>query len=158
MVYVGTSTAEDFVSKAIRFFLRDNVSHTFLAFDMFDQQWVLEAGLHGVILVPMSKWEKNSKIVDWFPLQTALPDSKVIKIALQELGQPYDFGSLFGFIWTMTGKWLKLKVRNPWTSAGATICSELVARVLQRMGYSGAEKLDPEQTTPSDIQDFFYNQ
>lgn len=155
MIYVGFSTSNHFVSKAIEFFQQDNVSHAFLAFDMFGVRWVIEAGLPGVVLVPMSRWK--GKIVDLVPIHCSHTDDEVIRVAMEELGTPYDFGSLFGFIFTMVGKWFKLKVRNPLTSSGAMVCSELVAKVLQRVDYPGASALEPEQTTPSDLQMFLLN-
>lgn len=152
MISVGFSTGNDWISKIIRFFTRSPASHTFIKFDLYGKEWVIEAGMFGVVIVPMTKWIRTSQLVAMYPLPEAQPEA-VVK-AMEDLGTPYDFGGLVGFIGPMVAKWFKLKWKNPFSSSKAMVCSDLVIRTLQEIGIEGADQFDPENTTPEDVRLF----
>jgi hypothetical protein len=54
----------------------------------------------------------------------------------------------------MMKRWFKMKVKNPLRSARAAWCSEVVIQGIQHSeGYDNAHNLDPERSTPGDVDD-----
>lgn len=76
----------------------------------------------GVVIDPLSKFLEHAsqhEIVD-FAVQD--PDA-AIKSALNELGKPYDYTAIFGFL-----------VHRDWQENDSWFCSELVAYALNKSG------------------------
>jgi hypothetical protein len=154
MVYVGFTTTDSLLSRVIRYFTKSDVSHSFMAFELFGKLWILEAGISGVVILPWERLPKDSRIVDYFEIDGIMP--KDLVSAMDNLGSSYDFTGLFGFIFPIVGRWLKKKWHNPWNNSKSLFCSEFVTSTLQSCNFPGAESLIPSDTSPSDLRDFLF--
>ena len=152
MVYVGFSTTDSIVSKIIRWFTKSEVSHAFFVIDLLGRAWVLESGFHGVTLSPAEKFTAKNTIK--YLAQVHELDEPDVATVMNDLGENYDFGGLFGSAFVVIGRWFKQKWRNPWADPKAMFCSEFVVKSLQECGFPGADQLVPQDTTPQDLKDF----
>jgi hypothetical protein len=63
MVRLGFSTTDSWLSGVIRYLTASEVSHTFFQFDLFGQDWVLEADVTGVRIIPWSRFIAHNRVV-----------------------------------------------------------------------------------------------
>jgi hypothetical protein len=152
MTYVGFSTTNGFFSRLLRWITKAKVSHAFLVTELHGTDWYIGAEAQGVVMMPMSRYQKRSIIKALDPLPE-LTDEGLVKV-MQYLGEGYDYPGLLGGIFPVIGRWFKQKWKNPWDSSKTVICSELVTLALQEAGIKGADKLDPTAVTPQDLWDF----
>lgn len=151
---IGFSTAKGFlglVSSLIRRVAGGEASHVWFVY--YDPvllcEIVLEAHLTEVRAISLAafKRENNVKaIVDpHVPIEAGLP------VAAGMLGVGYDYLGLFGMTWVLLGRRFKARWRNPFRSARAQFCAEMVVRVLHEVRHPGVADLDPEGTSPEDL-------
>ena len=114
---------------------------------------VLEEGETGLRFVPWSTYSKGKKIIKIVtppkPLDAGV-DALMIK-----LGEGYDFTGLIGQGWVVAWKrWAKRKVKNPFSNADRMWCSEAIVWAMQHCpGYEHSLSVDPEASTPGDVDD-----
>ena len=123
-----------------------------MAWEQFGQKWLLEAQWNGVVVGSMKKFEKDNTVIELIPVPE-LTDADLAE-ALQEAGDAYDYGGLFGVVLTLIGKRLKKKWKNPWNNTKAVFCSELLVLALQKAKFPGIESLTASETTPEDLLNF----
>ena len=152
MIYIGFSSTNTILSRLIRWVTGGVVSHTFLVFEMYGRPWLLEAEWDGIVVTPMEKFKAHNNIVKIFPV-ASLTD-KDISLAMDMLGEAYDYTGVFGIIITKFGDIFKKKWRNPLNNTKALFCSEMVTKVLQNAQYPGSDILIPENTSPQDLLTF----
>jgi hypothetical protein len=112
---------------------------------------VLEAVPGGFQLVTLSSFDKKHKIVYIIPLDN-LKESAIQK-ATQWLGRRYDYFGVFGTIFVLLGRWLRLKWSNPFNTK-AIFCSEAIVIMLKAGDYPGSADLEPSSITPADLYNF----
>lgn len=154
MLKIGFSTTNGLISRAIRWVTRSRVSHTFVVYydETLGREMVLHADLKGVETIPMSRFqESNTVVYICEPELTPYQRAHALLYLSKWLGSQYDFAGLFGNLWVLFGRWLKLKIRNPWGSSKAVFCSEAIVRALQEVNYPAVADLDPEATNPDDL-------
>lgn len=151
---IGFSTARgNPFSFLIRKISGSKASHAWLMLrvEPFGHEFVFEATEWGVRLMPWGTFRRQNRIVAVFepqvPLDAAMPKAGA------HLGAYYDFPGLVGMAFVILGRWFKRKWRNPFNSAKAMWCSELVAKVLKWADHPGVEKLSPTRTSPQDLLD-----
>ena len=154
---VGFSTRKtNLASRVIRWITKSRASHAFLVY--FDSEWdadfVMEATDGGVKITPYAKFQKNNDIVGLFVPRHPL-DVGLKKAATEWLGEHFDYTGILGMIFVYLGHWLKMKWRNPFAASNSMFCSEFVARVLRWSSYPGTEGMEPEDTSPEDLLEFF---
>lgn len=152
---VGFSTSKSsWISKIIRWFTRSKVSHTFLIYydQDFSRDMVMEATEGGFRIVPFDQYTKGADYLRVFMPRQSI-DYGVL-IAVDWLGQHYDYAGLIGMMWVMLCRWFKRKVHNPLHSSGTMFCSTAVTMVLQAAKYINTEKFDPASTNPEDLEEF----
>ncbi len=110
-----------------------------------------EGGLGGSVRIVRFN-PNNSSIVKL--IEPKYPIEVGMQKMVDHLGEIYDYKGLFGMAWVETGRWLRKKWINPWQSSKAMFCSELVMKVLQDSGYSGADEYDAGSTDPQILMDF----
>lgn len=154
MILVGFSTSNALVSRAIRWFTRSKVSHTFLLFpdSAFGSYMVMEAIGAGFSLRTYESFKKDNTVVDL--LAPKVPLDAGLQAAASWLGERYDVSGLLGMALVMLGRWVGRKWRNPLQSSSAMFCSEVNVRILQEAGYPGAKDLDPASMSPADLLEF----
>lgn len=148
MIKVGFSKSNSLIGAIIRWFTKSKVNHTFLVFTLGGVEWVLEASWFGVYIIPWEKYRQTANVTRIFELQnTQLEDMNILRF----IGSNYDYSGLAGMAWVMLGRALKRVWRNPWQTSKAYFCSEMVARILKKSRFPGAENLDPRSTSPEDL-------
>lgn len=155
MIQIGFNTSNALISRIIRFFTRQEVSHAFIVYDdeEFGGKFVLEANWDGYHVKPYEEAVKGStKIILVEPRYNV---TELLKVCSQWLGKPYDYPGLVGNVPVMISRWFKKKAKNPTQNPKAMFCSEAIAVALQKIGYPGADELDASTTTPQDLLDFF---
>lgn len=151
MIYIGFSTTNSLLSKIIRRFTKAEVSHTFFVFELYGRSWMLGSDWGGVVIEPMRKFVAKNTIKMLAPVPE-LHDEHMA-MAMESLGDKYDYTGLLGGIFPMIGRLFRQKWNNPWNNSQALFCSELVAQVLRAADFPGSETLVPSETTPQDLKD-----
>ena len=154
---IGFSTSKtSWISRIIRWFTRSTASHCFIVYH--DAEWTRdrvmesEGGMGGSVRIVKFNPD-NPNIVK---LVNPKYDIEVgMDKMVDNLGEVYDYGGLFGMAWVILGRWLRKKWRNPWNSSKALFCSELVAQVLIDSNYPGSGQFDPASTDPEQLLQFF---
>jgi hypothetical protein len=132
-INVCFSTCDGIVSRAIRWFTRSKVSHSFLTFrdETLGRVFVMEANGRGFMIVPWAKWRTHNTLVARYRLTTDMDAQLASLRKLSEfLGSQYDYVSILGF--AIRRFWSR--VRNPFDSGKKLVCSEAVARFLYLTG------------------------
>lgn len=149
MTRVGFSTSNKLLSRFIRWVTGADVSHVWFLFERDGKDYVFQADMGGIqindYMLATSKWT----IIKIIPLKVD------IELPWDKLGEHYDYGGLIGNFFVYVGRWLKKKWSNPFASAHAMFCSELVAFTLEEKKYPGADQLgDISRVSPKDIEAF----
>lgn len=135
------------VSRAIRWVLRSEVSHVFIDYPsaVWGGRWVAESTKGGVRKVPAIKARNHlhSEFVCRFDARSGF------SAVSRYFGDEYDYvGAAVVGVLALLWRWFKVKVRNPLRSSRAQFCSELVARILIGSNVPGTERWDPEKAGP----------
>ena len=158
-VKIGFSTnPTNLLSKVIRFFSNSPVSHAFFIADWDGTEVMVEAHWNGLRVLDFKQWKRDKPTQLVAVIEPRVSLQKGFDSIIPYLGQPYDFGGLFGMAFVMVGRWLKKKWANPWNSNKALFCSEIVAQVLTWERYPGWTSLPADDITPDDLFDFFKNE
>jgi hypothetical protein len=154
---IGFSTPARFnpVSWLVRRLTGSKASHAFFIYDDMDWgcQMVLEAHELGFRLIPLEHFRRRNKVLAVFEPCVDI-SAGVQFVALEYLGEPYDFGGLIGFSFVLLGRWLRKKWHNPLHSTKAVFCSEACVVALQCVNYPNASGLVPYDTEPQALFDF----
>jgi ubiquinone biosynthesis protein COQ9 len=133
---------------------KSKASHVFVIYysNTLKKEMVMEATLKEFRSVPFEKWKRKNTII-------ALIETKYSTESLPEalsdyLGDSYDIGGLIGFLWVLVGRWVKMKVHNPWNSASSVFCSEAIVQSLQKINYPKSNELIAKDTSPDDLMKF----
>ncbi len=159
VIRVGFSTRRrNILSWFIRKVTKSPVSHTWLLLEgsFFGHDMVLEAGHQGYMPIPYEVFSRTCDVVAIKTPKYSLEEGVVQQIP--EIGSDYDYPGLFGGFFVMLGRWLRVKVKNPFQSSKALFCSEAIMDGMKRSGYPGTEHLNPSDVTPSDLLKFFQSE
>jgi hypothetical protein len=155
---IGFSTPRGFnpVSWIVRKLTGSVCSHAFFIYwDLdYEADIVMEAHELGFRHVPLSHFVRQNEIVASFVPRADI-NAGVKWVAMEYLGDAYDFGGLLGAAFVLLGRWLKKKWNNPLANPKHVFCSEAVVYALQRAHYPGASEMVPRDTTPQDLLTFF---
>lgn len=152
MITIGFSKSDTIMSWLIRVATGSKASHCFLVHEVIGVECAIEAIATGVSAVPMADFVMDNEIVEIVSVEA--PFESGLKFAAMNLGCPYDFLGLFGFLWVLIGRKLGRSWSNPFRGSGRLFCSEAVVRVLARCGVPGASLLDPDSCSPGDVLSF----
>lgn len=134
------------LSALVRLFTRSSVSHVGLGFILDGVPVVIHAyGFGGVQIDRRSVFLRGRTVV----AEYAMTRPVRLKTLIADLGDRYDYESLLWFAPAMLLRLFGRKLRKPWSSADALVCSELVAQ----LPIAAFADLDPEDTTPQDLLD-----
>ena len=129
-IRIGFSRTDTFISKAIRWFLGANISHTYIRYhdEFMDLNYVVHADWPGVLPVLADRFDKENISVEEYEFE--IPKS-ALKRNLRLLGNRYDYLAIFGWAWTITlRRWIKKKIENPIEDPKKLICVDFCLRVL----------------------------
>jgi hypothetical protein len=159
MISVGFGTNDKWTSRLIRWVTRSPWSHVWIEYPsgVWGGRWVAHSWADGVVKVPIERTEATypkSKIYEcMIPVDVLSPG---FSWARHHISAGYDYGVIWnGFLLVLyrsTGwNWLwKIVARN----ATKFSCSEFVCGFLKAAGVNGTESLEPELTTPGDLEKF----
>jgi len=159
MICIGFGTNEKWVSRLIRWATKSVVSHVWIEYPsgVWGGRWAAHSWDRGVVKVPLEQVEE------------AYPTRRIyeLKIQVDQLSPGFDWARKriyaaydYGVIWN--GLLLVLHRATGWKflegaihrNAAKFSCSEFVAGFLKAAGVNGTESVDPELTTPGDLEKF----
>lgn len=150
MITVIFSTSKkNIFSALIRLMTKSKVSHCAIGVDLYNIPIVIHAGVGGVHVSTRKKFLKDSNIVYEFKVVPDISDN--VRQAISMVGEKYDYVGLLGFIPVLMFRWFGRKVKNPFASASAVICSEFILAVDKDKKINEWSNLDPEASTPDDV-------
>lgn len=157
MISIGFGTNEKFHSKLIRWITNHHHSHVWIEYvsETWDGVWIAHASPKGVVK------ETQENVYERYPKHVvydiAIDVKKGLHAVRNDFGADYDYPSVIwnGFLLTIYkvirwNKLHKLAARN----VSKFSCSEFVSKILKKAGVPGADSLDPELTTPADLERF----
>ena len=133
------------LSYLIRWATSSPCSHVSLGTTFGGVPLVLEADLLGVIATTRARFLASNRLVNEFRLPPEADAS--IENAMEVLGERYDYPALVGYIPVMIQRWLGRKAKNPFVSANAMVCVEL----LLELRLPDWASLDPDTCVPEDL-------
>lgn len=141
------------ISRAIRWVLRSEVSHVFIDYPsaVWGGRWVAESTKGGVRKVPAQKARHHVKaefILKFDPTEG-------FRATRRYFGAEYDYvgAAVLGFL-ALLWRWFKVKLRHPLRASKAQFCSEFVARILMAVPEVQVSDWDPEQAGPDRLLNF----
>jgi hypothetical protein len=149
MLTVIFTASDTFVSKAIRYFSGGRVSHVEIGLNIYNTPMVLQSTIGGVQLETRQNAIDSNSLFAEYIIKPNLIDG--IKSGFDHLGEHYDYPGLFGYLWVLTGRWLKQKWNNPLASSHAWVCSEFVAHCDINNQLPEWHKYADSGTTPEDL-------
>lgn len=151
---IGFSRSNSFISKAIRWFRKSTISHTFIMITNENDEilLVLEAGKRQVQITSYYKYYGNKKkchVELYVPNVSEEKINEAIIKMIPYLDKGYGYSQLLGFALVSVLKWIGIKIKNPikW----GIICSELVRDFGILLGCHKFAKLDRDTTAPDDL-------
>lgn len=145
------STSSGWLSTIIKWFTKSRTSHSMIGIEIHGIPALIHATMGGVQITPRKKWFKDSILIAEYRILKDLEDG--FKHAFSHLGDHYDYVGLLGYIPVMIGRWFGRKVKNPFASASAVVCSEFVLHLDHDHVIGTWKGLDPERTSPQDLLD-----
>ena len=155
--FVGFSTCNSFVSKAIRYFSHGTWSHTFLCLgEHLGEELILEASTYEVRIAPLSRfYDKGSRLELWQPgLIDRDTHIACMRKAMLMVGRGYGYFQLIGFIWPWVLHRVGIRASNPFWDG--VICSELVGAELIEARYLPLVNDSVNDITPDTIDEAFH--
>jgi hypothetical protein len=134
------------VSAVIKWISDSPVSHVAIGTDLHGVPIVLGADAQGIHPVTRTRFLAESEVVEEYAT-TKVDLEPGFKRAIEHMGEKYDFAGLLGFgLVKLAWRWLRVKVRNPWTSPRAMWCSEFVLHLDEQHLIAAWSKFQPEAT------------
>ena len=150
-----------FISRAIMWFTKSPYSHSAIAFELEGRQMVVGADANGFVMQSRERFLRHNRIVRTWQFFGALDRPATKQWLLDFLDEPYDYLGLFSGVLMMVKRrifsrwgWASKKSPNPTHSQNALFCSEACVYLLRAACFPGASELDPDGTTPQDLDEW----
>lgn len=144
-VRIGFSTTNSSVSRLIRWWVKDKVSHVYIKFyDEFLGAWlILHADWPGVIIEDAELFDKQNIVIEEYEIED--PRLKAtLKKNLRHLRKKYDYWNTIGWAWAITFKrWVKKKYQNPLEDPQKLMCTDFITRFLSDIYELPKESFNP---------------
>jgi len=151
-VWLGLSTTDTFIGRAIRWITNQPASHAWVSFwdESLERRVVMEASSSGYRVITWRRWlaEMQPKLKLWVFVTPHHDLTGGLHSVSSFLGTPYDLKAL---LWHSVGRWFRRWIKHPFTSPRKLYCSEAVVRILQDSVFPGAFRLNEEDTRPGDL-------
>lgn len=156
MICIGFGTNKKWVSKLIRWATRSSWSHVWVEYPsgIWGGRWVAHSQSEGVVKVPLEQIEVAYPTRKLYECNPNLENGFLW--ARTRISAKYDYGVIWNALLLVLYRatkweWLwKIVAKN----AARYSCSEFVCGILKAAGVEGTEGLDPELTTPGDLEKF----
>lgn len=155
------SASNSWISKAIRWFTKSNVSHTGIIINNQKRKLVLEAATRQVHITTYDKHYKKGYIEIYRPkIDEKMVDKAIDCVISKHLEKPYGYLQLLGFAIVCLLKRIGIKIKNPLKMH--SICSEVSRDYgaflpLSEKAKQEFAKLDPDTTSPDDLRNVIKN-
>lgn len=150
MVRIVFTASDRWLSRVIRWLSGGRVSHCFIQHpsQVWGGEWATEATWPIVLQRPAEK-ARHCIFAEYACQFDATPALQKIR---KEVGKWYSFDGFFlmGW-WLLIKKIFKTRIRHPFHSTKGDICSELLVKFFRSAILPGADKLDPDYTTPEGV-------
>ena len=159
MICIGFGTNEKWTSKLIRWATRSEWSHVWIEYPsgVWGGRWVAHSWADGVMKVPLEQIEQTYPTRKIYECRVQIDHLAAgFNWARKYISADYDYGVIWNglllVLYRATNwQWLwKVVTRN----ASKFSCSEFVGGFLKAAGVNETESLDPELTTPGDLEKF----
>lgn len=159
MICIGFGTNDRWTSKLIRWATKSPWSHVWIEYpsDIWGGRWAAHSRLDGLAKVPLERIEATyspRKIYELRVKRNSLASG--FRWARGHITAGYDYGVVWNGVLLVLYRatkwqWLwHIVMRN----AAKFSCSEFVGGFLKAAGVSGTAGMDPELTTPGDLEGF----
>lgn len=157
MIHVGFGTNEEWTSKLIRWATKSRWSHVWIEYpsEVWGGRWVAHSRADGVVKVPMERVEKMYPTRKIYECRLSVDRlTSGFGWARRHISARYDYGVIWNgllLVLYRATKWQWLwgiVTRN----AAKFSCSEFVGGFIKEAGLADTESLDPELTTPGDLE------
>lgn len=159
MICIGFGTNEKWTSRLIRWATDSQWSHVWIQYPspIWGGWWTFQSWSNGVVLVPAEQTNfqyPKRKIYSFDSRDYDL--ARAFNWARDRVGSDYDYrviwnGTLLVLLKITGWKFLwDIAMKN----AAEFSCSELACNFLQKAGVVGTEAMEPEFTTPGDLENF----
>lgn len=155
---LGFSRKTHFFARAIQWFTRSDLSHCYVRQVDGGVDYVLEASSHGVSLQWRSVFLRDGAIVmreyEVVGVDRDALDAAWAQVCYQRLNRPYSYLQILGDAVVITRKALTGRTtRNPFSQAGADVCSELSLAWILAIPIGGFDDLDSDTVAPDELED-----
>ena len=145
-IIVGFSYSNSLFSKLIKIFTSSKISHTYIRLPVpeYNTSVVFQASLLSVHYVTADVFKSHSTIVEEYELEVSDEQFSVgEKFRVTEVGKPYSYTQILGFLYVLMLRKFGKKVSNPLSNGDhAYVCVEVVANSI---GVSNGESMTPEE-------------
>ena len=131
------------------------MSHAFILAEVDGRRVVIGADWNGFILQSYRRFRRDNYVVAVPHLVQSIDAGS--GYFLDRLDDPYDWLGFVGMGLVEFGRRTGRSWRNPWSKSSRLFCSKAVVKLLQVVGYPGAEHLMPGETNPQDLLNFLVN-
>jgi hypothetical protein len=135
-VNIGFSTTNTWISRIIRWFMKTNISHSYVRIhdDTFGVDLVLHADWPGVVIWPAQKFDKENVAIEEYEIDDIRLQASV-RTNMRLIGKKYDFLNLIGWMPVIIFKdWFKRKIRNPLDDPKRLICVDFCLHITNDAG------------------------
>ncbi len=136
IIKIGFSTTNSWYSKIIRWFMKSNVSHSYIKiYDEFlKTSLVLHADFVGTVIVHSEVFDLTNIVVEEYEINDSRLDDAIRK-NLWHLGKRYDWYDMYQWMLVLMFKrWFVRKVKDPMESPKKLICVDFILYILNASG------------------------
>lgn len=156
MIYIGFSRGKSLRSKLIRWATAAEWSHVWVEYPshVWGGRWIAHSAELGVVKAPAEPYLASRERTIRYEVKVDI--TRGLEACRDHVGKRYDYkviwNALLGVLLRVTGwKWLrKIVVKD----SSRFTCSEFVTSILKEAGVTGTEGMDPELTTPGELETF----
>lgn len=142
---VGFSSHSSIFSKLIKFFTSSDVSHTYIRIPVpeYSTSVVFQASYFTVHYLTAQVFEAHADIIEEYEIEVS--DEQYLlseKFRVTEVGKPYSYTQILGFLWVLVNRKFGRKIHNPLSNGNsAYVCVEVVTNCI---GLPDGECMTPE--------------
>lgn len=148
-VRIVFTASQSWFGKLTRWVTKSTVSHVFVQFPVWGQDYAVEATVGGTRLVLAGK-ARHCVVAEYAVDAETKP---ALLTLMKFLGTEYDYTGVMVLAWfNIAWRWLRLKLSRPTWASEALKCSELLVHFLREIdAYALPEEWVTELVTPEDV-------
>jgi 3-deoxy-D-arabino-heptulosonate 7-phosphate (DAHP) synthase class II len=144
-IIIGFSSHSSLFSWLIRFFTSSKVSHTYIRLPVpeYNTSVIFQASGLAVNYTASDVFESHSEVIEEYELNITDEQYRLSeKFRVTEVGKPYSYKQIIGFLTVLTARKFGKNIPNPLSNGDHSyVCVEVVAN---SVGISNGESMTPE--------------